>query len=70
MVSAPYVFSKIPVVTGSFARHQLADLYTKDEELKIVEMINSGCNYKEIAHKLGRPYYGLYDKVKRMGLNF
>lgn len=40
--------------------------YSKDDEFKIIRMINDGHNYKEIAKALGRSYYGLYDKIRRM----
>lgn len=40
--------------------------YSSYEEDKIIELHRKGYNYTEIASCLDRPYYGLYDKVKRM----
>lgn len=40
--------------------------YSNEEETRIIEMINDGISYKDIAESLGRTYYGLYDKVRRM----
>ena len=40
--------------------------YSDEEETRIIEMINEGFSYKDIAASLGRSYYGLYDKVRRM----
>lgn len=42
--------------------------YSKDDELKIISMLSDGFSYKDIAEKLNRTYYGLYDKVKRMNI--
>ena len=42
--------------------------YSKDDELKILEMIDGGFSYKDIADKLDRSYYGLYDKIRRMNI--
>lgn len=43
--------------------------YSDEEESKIIQMINDGVSYKDIAENLGRSYYGLYDKVRRMKEN-
>lgn len=40
--------------------------YSKDDELKIIKMLQDGLSYKDIAKKLDRSYYGLYDKARRM----
>lgn len=40
--------------------------YSKDDEVKIIEMLQNGFSYKDIAEELGRSYHGLYDKVRRM----
>lgn len=40
--------------------------YTIEEENIIIEMLNKGYNCIDIANYLNRPYYGLYDKVRRM----
>jgi len=43
--------------------------YSSEEESRIIEMIKGGVNYMDIARNLGRTYYGLYDKVRRMKEN-
>lgn len=40
--------------------------YSKKEEDLIIELVKLGYNYRQISKILNRPYYGLYDKVKRM----
>lgn len=40
--------------------------YTKEEEKLIVEMKSKGRTYKEIADTLGRSYWGITDKIRRM----
>jgi len=44
----------------------LDNTYSNEEESKIIQMINDGVSYKDIAESLGRTYYGLYDKIRRM----
>lgn len=43
--------------------------YSDEEESRIIEMINDGVSYKDIAQSLDRTYYGLYNKVRRMKEN-
>ena len=40
--------------------------YSTCEENRIIELYKKGYSYTEIASNLDRPYYGLYDKIKRM----
>ena len=40
--------------------------YSDEQESRITEMINYGFSYKDIAENLGRTYYGIYDKIRRM----
>lgn len=50
-----------------FANAEAVDItYSLGEEKAIIEMYKAGKNCAEIAKKLERPYYGLYDKVRRM----
>ena len=59
--------SKYPDKTINIASKTSFDnSYSKEYELKIIEMIKDGFNYKDISESLGRTYYGLYDKVRRM----
>lgn len=42
--------------------------YSLEDEKIIIKMINNGFNYKNIAKKLNRSYYGIYDKIRRMNI--
>ncbi|WP_353093803.1 hypothetical protein [Tissierella praeacuta] len=50
-------------------RETFDNTYSPEEETRIIEMINDGVSYKSIAESLDRPYYGLYNKVRRMKEN-
>lgn len=40
--------------------------YSKEDEFKIIKMLEDGVNYKDIAENLGRTYDGTTDKIRRM----
>ncbi|MNN76053.1 hypothetical protein D3C81_1924010 [compost metagenome] len=42
------------------------DNYSKEDEELIIKLRSNNTTYKEISEILGRSYYGVVDKVRRM----